>query len=212
MKNHSGFISQFNAWRLNKSRSKGNEQIEEHRKELCSGLSGRILEIGPGTGSNLEHYSNKVSLTGLEPNPHMQKYLNKKARQTGTSIEIITGTSEEIPAADESFDAVVSTLVLCSVESLEKSLSEIKRVLKPGGQFSFIEHVAAPKNTWLRTAQSFIKPLWKWKTDGCHPDRETWKSIENTGFDYVEIEHFRLSLFLVAPHIMGKAFKAKKSS
>lgn len=209
MREYSGFIHRFNAWRLNKKRSEGQEQIEERRRELCSGLSGRVLEIGPGTGSNLEFYSDDVSLTGLEPNPHMHSYLKQKAEDTGTAIEIITGTSEEIPASDESFDAAVSTLVLCSVENLDKTLSEIRRILRPGGRFLFIEHVADPENGWLRKAQRLAKPLWKWKTGGCHPDRKTWKNIENAGFNDVEIEHFRLSLFLIGPHIMGKAVKAR---
>lgn len=209
MKKHSGIIPRFNAWRLHKSREQNEEQIEKHRKELYSGLSGNVLEIGPGTGTNMEYYSNQVSLTGVEPNQHMHKYLQEKAQQTGKSIEIITGTAEHIPTSDESFDAVVSTLVLCSVDNLEKSLSEIKRILKPGGQFLFIEHVAAPKKTWLRNIQNAIEPLWKRITDGCHPNRETWKSIEHAGFDKIEIEHFKLSLLIIAPHIMGTAIKTR---
>ncbi len=207
MKKHTGLISRFNAWLLHKGSDRYNERVDERKRNLFSGLSGDVLEIGPGTGANLEYYPDKISLTGLEPNPHMQDYLKEKARRTGRTIEIITGMAEDIPAAADSFDAVVSTLVLCSVDSLHDSLAEIKRVLKPGGQFIFLEHVAAPQKSWLRTAQRFIKPLWKRMADGCHPDRETWKSIEKTGFQHVEIKHFKLSFPIVGSHIMGRAIK-----
>lgn len=207
MKNHTGLISRFNAWLLHKGSDRYNERIDERKRELFSGLSGKVLEIGPGTGANLEYYPNEVSLTGLEPNPHAQHYLKEKAQQAGKSVEIITGIAEDIPAADEVFDAVVSTLVLCSVDSQENSLAEIKRVLKPGGKFLFIEHVAAPNDSFSHRLQKFVKPLWKRVADGCHPDRKTWEAIEDTGFSDVDIEHFRLSLPIVAPHIMGTAIK-----
>lgn len=210
MSKHTGFISRFNAWLLHKGGDQYNEKVDDRKRELFSGLSGQVLEIGPGTGANLKYYPEAISLTGLEPSPYMQDYLKDKARQTGRQIEIITGTAEDIPLTDENFDAVVSTLVLCSVDSLEKSLSEIKRVLRPSGRFLFMEHVAAPEGSILRSMQRWVKPLWKRMADGCHPDRETWKSIEHAGFDQVEIEHFRLSLPIVGPQIMGSAIKKSK--
>ena len=90
---------------------------------------------------------------------------------------------------------------------IQQALHEIKRVLKPGGTFLFIEHVAAPNHTFLRRIQRWIKPLWRRMADGCRPDRKTWKAIEEAGFDEVEVEHFRLNLPVVGPHIMGKAVK-----
>lgn len=207
MNKHTGFISRFNAWLLHRGSNRYNERVDNRKRELFSGLSGKILEIGPGTGANLEYYPDEVSLMGLEPNPHMQKYLKEKTRETGKPIEIITGTAEDIPMDDEQVDAVVSTLVLCSVDSQENSLSEIKRILKPGGKFLFIEHVAAQDDSFSRRLQKFVQPLWKRMADGCHPDRETWKSIERASFQSVEIEHFRLSLPVVGPHIMGTAIK-----
>ncbi len=174
---------------------------------MFSGLSGSVLEIGPGTGANLKYYPKNISLIGLEPNPFMQDYLKEKAEELHHDIEIVTGTAEGIPLADESVDAVVSTLVLCSVDSLGDSLSEIKRVLKPNGKFLFIEHVAAPEHTFLKNVQRFVKPFWKRAAGGCHPDRKTGEAIKKAGFYDVEIEHFRLSIPVVGPHIMGKAVK-----
>jgi ubiquinone/menaquinone biosynthesis C-methylase UbiE len=204
---HTGFIPRFNAWLLHKGGDQYNQLTDERKRSLFSGLTGQVLEIGPGAGANLEYYSEKVSLIGLEPNPYMQNYLKEKASKLGKSIEIITGKAEAIPLDDENVDAVVSTLVLCSVINLQETLSEIKRVLKPGGVFLFMEHVAAAKGTFLRSAQRWIKPLWKKMADGCHPDRETWKAIEAAGFSDVKMDHFRLSLPVVGPQIMGKAVK-----
>lgn len=207
MKKYTGLISRLNAWLLHKSSGRYNQLVDERKRSLLSGVTGRVLEIGPGTGANLEYYPETITLTGLEPSPHMQDFLKEKARETGKQMEIITGTAENIPAADESFDVVVSTLVLCSVDSPYNSLSEIKRVLKPDGQFLFIEHVAAPDKSFLRSIQRWIKPFWKRVADGCHPDRKTWLKIENAGFNHVKIEHFRLSLPVIGPQIIGVAVK-----
>jgi ubiquinone/menaquinone biosynthesis C-methylase UbiE len=205
---HTGFISRLNAWLLHQGSDRYNQLTDERKRSLISGLTGRVLEIGPGTGANLEYYPEELLLTGLEPNPHMQQYLREKAGRLGRQIDIITGAAEEIPLEDESMDGVVSTLVLCSVTDVQQALHEIKRVLKPGGTFLFIEHVAAPKHTFLRRIQRWIKPLWRRMADGCKPERETWKAIKKAGFDEVEVEHFRLSLPVVGTHIMGRAMKA----
>lgn len=205
---HTGFISRLNAWMLHQGSDRYNRLTDERKHLLISGLTGRVLEIGPGTGANLEYYPEEVFLTGLEPNPHMQQYLREKAGRLDRQVELITGVAEDIPLEDESMDGVVSTLVLCSVTDLQQTLLEIKRVLKPGGTFLFIEHVAAPNHTFLRRIQRWIKPLWRRMADGCRPDRKTWKAIEEAGFDEVEVEHFRLSLPVVGPHIMGRAMKA----
>lgn len=204
---HTGYISRLNAWLLHKGEDRYNQRVEERKHRMFSGLSGRVLEIGPGTGANLEFYPERVLLTGLEPNPHMQRYLKEKASKLGRQIDLLTGTAEDIPLENESMDGVASTLVLCSVSDLQQTLQEIKRVLKPGGTFLFIEHVAAQEHTFLRRVQRWIKPLWRRMADGCRPDRETWKAIEDAGFDELQMEHFTLSLPVVGPHIMGRATK-----
>jgi ubiquinone/menaquinone biosynthesis C-methylase UbiE len=204
---HTGIIPKFNAWILHKGGDRYNHLTNERKLSLFSDLSDQVLEIGPGAGANLRYYPNEVSLTALEPNPHMQYYLRKKADKLEMNINIISGEAEQIPLDDESIDAVVSTLVLCSVADLRQVLSEIKRVLKPGGRFLFIEHVAAHKGTLLRNIQQWIKPIWKWAADGCHTNRETWKSIQAAGFDEVSIEHFKLKVPIIGPHIAGKAVK-----
>ena len=144
---------------------------------------------------------------GVEPNPYMVPYLRQSAEQAGLHIEIRSGTAERLPAADQSIDAVVATLVLCSVSDPKQVLREVLRVLKPGGRFLFIEHVAAPQGTRLRTAQRWLRPLWTRIADGCHPDRETGALIEQAGFAEVRFEKFRLPLGPVGPQIAGCARK-----
>jgi ubiquinone/menaquinone biosynthesis C-methylase UbiE len=137
----------------------------------------------------------------------MFPYARKEAERLGMAIQLREGRAEQLPADDNSFDAVVSTLVLCSVADPQRVLQEIRRVLKVGGRFVFIEHVAAPHDTGLRRLQNLIKPLWKPMADGCNPNRETWTAIEKAGFRHVEIEHFRLNVPIVGPHIAGYAEK-----
>jgi len=110
---------------------------------------------------------------------------------------------------DASVDAVVSTLVLCSVDGHRDALAEILRVLRPGGRFVFIEHVGAPEGTWLRRLQRWIRPLWKPVADGCRPDRDTGDRILEAGFERVEMDRFRLPLPVVSPHVAGTAWKAE---
>lgn len=196
-----------NAWFMYRAADRYNELTDHHKKKLFSNLSGRVLEIGAGTGANLNYYPKSIDLVIVEPSPYMQQYLRKKAGNLGRSIDIHTGIAEDLSFSDESFDSVISTLVLCSVEDLEQSLSEIKRVLKPGGRFYFIEHVAAHENSQLRTLQNIIAPLWKRMADGCHPNRNTADFIRQSEFTDIKIQMTRLNLPVVSPHIIGSAAK-----
>ncbi len=137
----------------------------------------------------------------------MRNYLQDKAKKADQEVHMVSGIAENLPFPDNKFDGVVTTLVLCTVESVEKSLSEIFRVLKPGGRFYFIEHVAAPEESWLRTLQNWISPLWRVMADGCHPNRNTAEKIRQSGFSDVQIEHTRVNIPVVSPHIIGSAVK-----
>jgi SAM-dependent methyltransferase len=186
---------------------------EARKRALLGDLHGRVLEIGPGTGPNLRFYPADVEWIGVEPNPFMHTYLRQSIRDTGRPEERFRIDSGEVhgvrlPAEDASVDAVTSTLVLCSVLHLDGTLQEILRVLKPGGRFVFIEHVAAPRGSGLRTVQNVIQPVWSLIGDGCHPNRETWEEIGRAGFAQVEIEHYRYpGGGPVSPHIAGWAVK-----
>lgn len=197
----------------------GNARIEpaQHRiygarkRAMFRGLAGRVLELGPGTGVNLPFYPKHIQLIGIEPNLHMHPYLQRAAQQHGLSLEIHSGVAEQIPVADASVDAVVSTLVLCSVADPARALGEIRRVLKPGGLFIFIEHVAAPRGTRMRRLQGLIQPLWTVFADGCRPNRETGMLIERAGWSRsspgAELEQFEAPLAIIRPHIAGVLIK-----
>lgn len=181
--------------------------VTEHKRSLLGDLHGDVLEIGPGGGANLPYYSAGIRWAGIEPNLYMHRYLREKARSLDLPVALRTGIAEQMGFEDGSFDAVVSTLVLCSVNRLPRVLQEILRVLRPGGRFVFIEHVAAPDGTRTRRVQGWIRPVWKMIGDGCHPDRETWVAIEEAGFDRVDLRHFRVPFPIVGPHICGFAVK-----
>ncbi|WP_243090729.1 class I SAM-dependent methyltransferase [Thermus neutrinimicus] len=188
--------------------SRGHVALSEPwRKKLLGSLAGKVLEIGPGTGVNLAYLPDGVCWIGLEPNPYFHPRLQRALSLKGLPGEVLLGRAEAIPLPEGSVEAVVATLVLCSVEDPKRALGEILRVLKPGGRFVFLEHVAAPQGSCLRRAQDLFCPLWTFLGDGCHPNRETLALIREAGFARVEAEAFGLPLPLVAPHVAGVAWK-----
>ncbi|QHG19060.1 class I SAM-dependent methyltransferase [Nostoc sp. ATCC 53789] len=204
---YANFGKRFFAWMMAQSSSTYDNIVGERKRSLFANLQGKVLEIGPGTGPNLPYYPKDIHWIGIEPNPHMHSYLQKQAKKLGLNIDLRIGNAEWLDAEDNSIDTVVSTLVLCSVPNIDYTLQAILRVLKPGGRFLFIEHVAAPKGTVLRQVQSAIRPIWKVIGDGCHPDRETLIALENAGFSRVNYERFDAQLPIVSPHIIGVATK-----
>ncbi len=196
------------AWGLAKGGAAHERLVADRKRALLRQLDGVVLEIGPGTGANLGYYPSGTRLIGIEPNPYMHDYLRREAERLSREIEIRNGAAERLDVADASVDAVVSTLVLCSVRDQAATLAEVLRVLRPGGRFVFLEHVAAPQGTWRRAVQRAVRPLWGVLGDGCRPNRETWRAIEQAGFAHVALDHFRVSVPVVSPHIAGWAIKA----
>lgn len=166
----------------------------------------RVLEIGPGPGTNLAHLPEGVAYLALEPNPFFHQALRRRAEALGLGLTLLLGRAEAIPLPAEHVDLVVGTLVLCSVEDPLKAVAEVHRVLRPGGAFLFLEHVAAPGGPY-RLLQEAATPLFALFGDGCHPNRETLALIR-ARFPRVEAEAFALPLPVVAPHVAGLAFKA----
>jgi SAM-dependent methyltransferase len=203
----SGMGARFHAWLMAHAGPRYDRMTRQRKQRLLGGLRGNILEIGPGTGPNLRYFAAGGRWLGVEPNPHMSPHLARAMANANLVAEIRWGVAESLPIEDESQDAVVSTLVLCSVCDPASVLREVRRVLKPGGQFVFFEHVAAPGGTWLRRWQDWLRPFSLKFADGCHPNRETGQLIESAGFSRVELEHFRLPLGPVAPQIAGRAIR-----
>jgi ubiquinone/menaquinone biosynthesis C-methylase UbiE len=204
---HAGWSKRFHAWMLATFTARYERLVVEHKQRLFADLHGTVLEIGPGTGSNLKYYPKDIHWIGIEPNPYMHRYLQKEAERLGLPVTLHLSEAERLEAEDNSVDAVVSTLVLCSVRDVTATLREIVRVLKPGGRFICIEHVAAHQGTWLRWIQQRIRPLWMQIADDCCPDRETGVAIKHAGFERVHCQHFRVAVPLVGPHIACVAVK-----
>lgn len=179
------------------------------KQDLFHNLSGVVLEIGPGAGANFAYLPRSIRWIGVEPNPFMHSYLlEEAARQGHYPVQLYEGSAEHLPIADNSVDRVISTHVLCSVNNQQQAIQEIRRVLKPGGTFLFIEHVAGDPNSWTRGLQNTITPLWKTVFDNCHPNRETGHILDGCGFEEIQYQHFQLSVPIVHPHIAGRARKA----
>jgi ubiquinone/menaquinone biosynthesis C-methylase UbiE len=204
-----GLSQRIFAWSLAHFNTRYERFISKYKQTLFPGLSGIVVEIGPGTGANLRYLDpQRVHWIGVEPNLFMESYVRKEADRLGIAVEMRTGTAENLPFGNDSVEAVISTLVLCSVASQQRTLREVMRVLKPGGTFVFVEHVAAPKGSRLRRVQNVVTPFWKRLGDGCHPNRETWKEIERAGFASVLYDKINAPTAIVGPQIIGVAKKA----
>ncbi|MEZ4702190.1 MAG: class I SAM-dependent methyltransferase [Rhodothermales bacterium] len=202
-------VKRFFAWSMATGDAAQERIYGAMKRALFADIEGTVLELGPGTGVNLPFLPAGVAWTGAEPNPHMHPYIRRKASARGLDIRLTADPADSLSAPDASVDAVISTLVLCSVPDQAAALREILRVLKPGGQFYFIEHVAAEAGR-LRAAQRLIKPFWRVIGDGCCPDRDTGDHIREAGFAEVQLERFdaRMPIAIVRPHVRGIARKA----
>ena len=154
------------------------------RQDLLKDVSGVVLEIGAGTGANFPYYREGARVTATEPDPYMLERARKRASELPASIELQQVAAEDLPFPDDSFDFVVDTLVLCSVNDPALALSEIKRVLKPGGEIRMYEHVRYEQG-FGAFAQDVIMPVWRWFGAGCHPNRDTGRAVRDAGFDVV---------------------------
>jgi SAM-dependent methyltransferase len=177
------------------------------RRELLGSLRGDVLEIGAGTGKNLEHYRGLDRLVLAEPDPHRRaKLVARTSAPVARTIDVVTWPAEALDAPDRSFDAVVSTLVLCSVHDPARTLAEVRRVLRPGGLFFFFEHVASEDPARLAWQRRF-EPAWRAIAGNCHLCRDTEASIEAAGFTIERItrESARKALPIVRPTIRNVA-------
>jgi len=179
------------------------------RQELLADASGRVLEIGSGTGVNIPHYPDTAEeLVLTEPDPHMLRLLQEKlGTRTDERISVYPCSADALDFPDDTFDVVVTTLVLCSVPSPVNTFQEIRRVLKPGGTLIFMEHVIARDNPGLVKWQKFFQPVWCYMCGNCHLTRDMEKSLQDAGFRLEQIDRLMApgSPPVVAPTIKGIA-------
>lgn len=186
--------------------------LQQWRADLLRNLAGHVLEVGAGTGLNVPFYPPAITRLVLsEPDSHMRHKLQRKALTHGWDrAEVLDASLDGLPMQAEAFDAVVGTLVLCSVRRLDRALAEIHRVLKPGGRFLFLEHVAAEDRPRRLLWQHRVEPFWKRISGNCHLTRRTAEAIVAAGFVIANLqrESMRKAWPLVRPTIRGVAVKA----
>jgi ubiquinone/menaquinone biosynthesis C-methylase UbiE len=186
--------------------------LAEIRAGLLSGARGRTLELGAGTGINLAHYPSAVTeLVLTEPDRHMAKRLRKRVEEErpAASVEVAEVGAESLPFEEASFDTVVSTLVLCTVEDPQGAMDEAHRVLRPGGTFLFIEHVRGEEGSGRARWQDRLERPWGWISGGCHPNRDTGRLLA-AAFSNVNVnpgEFPGSGTALVKPLISGTALR-----
>jgi ubiquinone/menaquinone biosynthesis C-methylase UbiE len=181
--------------------------LRELRQGLVADATGRVLEIGAGTGANLSHYGGSIeSLVVAEPQPPMLRRLQRTAHKHAPHAQVLQAPAEDLPFEDDSFDTVVSTLVLCGVDDQPRALREARRVLRPGGQLLFLEHVRADDARLARWQDRLWRP-WRFVADGCHCNRDTLAALQASPLTVEQVEHGQIEKLapLVRPMIVGSA-------
>jgi ubiquinone/menaquinone biosynthesis C-methylase UbiE len=192
-----------------RNEERGNREL---RQEMLAGLSGRVLEIGPGNGLNFPHYPPSVrEVVAVEPEPYLRSHAVEAAAAAPVPIQVADGTADALPVADGSFDAVVVSGLLCSVADVPAALAEFHRVLRPGGELRFYEHVRS-RDLLFAGYQQAAGLVWPRLMGGCHPQRQTQAAIDQV-FTIETCRGFRFPadayLWPVAPRILGIARKAE---
>ena len=184
-----------------------------HREYLSRNLEGRVLDLGTGTGAMFPYFAGgdrSLELHAIEPDPHMRKRARQRAEKLRLGVEIRDDRAEALRYTDDSFDAVVAAMVFCTIPDVETALSEVARVLKPGGEFRFLEHVAA--DGWRGRFQTLLAPLWRRAAGGCHLTRQVPRAFaDHEEFDVVEIERLNTGITPVRPFVRGRLVRRKSS-
>ena len=181
----------------------------ELRARTLADAEGRVLEIGAGTGLNLARYPEGVEeLVLTEPEPAMVRKIERKLSSASPPVRIVPAPAEALPFEDESFDTVVSTACLCTVQDPPRSLAEVRRVLRPEGRFLFLEHVRSD-NPRIARRQDRLNPVWRAVTNGCNCNRATLEAIEEAGFTIEAAERGDLPKqpSWVKQYVLGRATK-----
>lgn len=189
-----------------KDRGRGEAEL---RRELLAGLRGRVVEVGAGNGINFEHCPAAVEeLIAVEPEPYLREAAEKTARATPLEVQVIDGTADALPLEAGAADGVVVAGVMCSVPDQDAALAELRRVLRPGGELRFYEHVRSRRPRFARY-QDLVGHVWPHLMGGCRPNRDTLAAIERNGFRIERCRGFGFPYdaraYPVLPRILGAA-------
>lgn len=185
--------------------------VAAHRRELVSGLSGRVIEIGAGNGLNFARYPETVTeVTAVEPERTMRQFAAEAALEAPVPVGVMPGTAETLPVESESYDAAVVSLLLCSLPDVPRALREIRRVLRPGGELRFYEHGKAEGRPGLAAVQRAVdRTVWPRLFGGCHTSRDPLAGLEEAGFSGVEFRRVRVPehgpALPTSFHVLGRA-------
>lgn len=181
--------------------------LRPRKRRVFAGLPREVVEIGPGVGANLRYLPAGGALVAIEPNRYMHSRLHAAARRHGVQLDLRGSTAEQTGLPDHSVDTVISSLVLCSVQDPVAVLTEIRRILRPGGTFRFVEHVVARSGTPTRAAQRILRRPWAWTFEGCSCERDLEHSVRAAGFESVTIDRYRVHTPFLPfnTHIAGTA-------
>jgi ubiquinone/menaquinone biosynthesis C-methylase UbiE len=191
---------------LGRDRGRGEDSL---RRELLADITGTAVEVGPGNGINFEHFPQSVErLIAVEPEPYLRRAAERTAASIQLPIEVVPGTAERLPVDDGSLDAIVVAGVLCSVPDQAAALAEFRRVLRPGGELRFYEHVRSRRPGFARY-QDAAAVVWPRVFGGCMPNRDTLAAVERGGFRVERCRGFgfpaNARAYPVTPRVLGVA-------
>ncbi|MFF2050496.1 class I SAM-dependent methyltransferase [Leifsonia sp. NPDC058194] len=166
--------------------------LRPHKQRVFAGLPDTVVEIGSGVGANLRFLPSGGTLVAVEPNRSMHSRLTEAACQQGIELDLRERTAEDTGLPDRSADTVISSLVLCTVREPEAVLAEVRRILRPGGTFRFVEHVVAAPGTVTRASQRLLRRPWAWTFEGCSCERDLEGAVRAAGFAGVTVERYRI--------------------
>lgn len=188
--------------------------FREHREYLAADLSGRVLDLGAGTGAMFPYFADAarvapdLAVHALDPDPHMRRRAQRRADALDLDVRILEADAGALPYAEDAFDAVVASLVLCTVPDVDAALAEVARVLAPGGELRFLEHVHG--RGWYGRVQDAVTPAWRVAAAGCHLNRETGRTLRShTAFEVAEFERFSPPVPPVTPFVRGRLVRAE---
>ena len=186
------------------------EEIQRLRTENLAGLSGRVLEVGAGTGTNFAYYPTTVTeVVAVEPEPYLRERAREAAEAVAVKVTVVDGVAGRLPLEDGAVDAGVASLVLCSVPDQGAALVELRRVIRAGGELRFYEHVVARTRGLARLQRALDRTVWPHVGGGCHCSRDTDAAIGAAGFEIESLRSFKFQpnplVVPVSPHILGVA-------
>ncbi len=187
-------------------------ELGRHREALLAGLHGRVLELGAGNGLNFAHYPATVTeVLAVEPEPHLRRLAAAAAAGAPVPVTVVDGVADRLPADDDSVDAAVASLVLCSVPDPATALAELARVVRPGGELRFLEHVRAATPGLARVQRALDATVWPFAAGGCHVHRDITAAVRAAGFSIRELTPLRVPDLRLAvpttPHVLGAAVR-----